>query len=262
MKKIFKGLVLSSLMVAMVTVSAACGNAKAPIAQESSATNSIVSKDETKPAETTATSTTDGAKAGELSAYQLQAPKKGDILATLKTSMGDMKIVLFPSEAPKTVENFTTHAKKGYYNGLKFHRILKDFMIQGGDPLGTGVGGESIWGTPFVDEFSMKLFNLRGALCMANSGADTNGSQFFIVQAKTVKKSMLDQLSAGGWPKEAVEAYDKIGGTPWLDQKHTVFGQIVEGLDVLDSIAGVKTDKDGKAEKDVIINSIEISTME
>ncbi|MBF0847152.1 peptidylprolyl isomerase, partial [Streptococcus danieliae] len=144
-------------------------------------------------------------------------------------------------DMPKTVENFLTHAKDGYYNGIIFHRVIKDFMIQAGDPTGTGMGGESIWGSDFEDEFSMDHYNFYGALSMANSGPNTNGSQFFIVQAKHVDTRMLKQLKDGGWPEEAVIEYGKSGGTPWLDQRHTVFGQIIEGKDVLEKIAAVET---------------------
>ena len=103
------------------------------------------------------------------------------VKAKIKTNMGDMEFVLFPEIAPKAVENFTTHAKNGYYNGLIFHRIIKDFMIQGGDPTGTGCGGESVFGKNFEDEFSLDARNYYGALSMANAGPNTNGSQFFIV---------------------------------------------------------------------------------
>ena len=105
-----------------------------------------------------------------MSDYQLKPLENGDTFAVMKTNMGEIKIKLFPNEAPKTVENFTTHAKNGYYNGLIFHRVIKDFMIQGGDPQGTGIGGESIWGRKFEDEFNPNLHNLRGALSMANAG--------------------------------------------------------------------------------------------
>ena len=114
--------------------------------------------------------------------YQLNLPKSGETVAIMHTSIGDIHIRLFPEAAPKAVENFVTHAKNGYYNGLTFHRVIEDFMIQGGDPAGTGAGGESIWGTAFEDEFSANLMNLRGSLAMANSGINTNGSQFFINQ--------------------------------------------------------------------------------
>ena len=176
---------------------------------------------------------------------QLKNPQEGDITATIKTSMGDIKVKFFPQYAPKAVENFTTHAKNGYYDGIIFHRVINDFMIQGGDPLGNGTGGESIWGDSFEDEFTPALHNLRGALCMANAGPNTNGSQFFIVQAKNVSDDLLAQMreiDESFFPNEFVDAYEEIGGTPWLDFKHTVFGQVYEGMDVVDKIATVDAD--------------------
>jgi len=116
--------------------------------------------------------------------FQLEAPAAGETIAILHTSMGDMKIRFFPEAAPKAVQNFKELAEQGYYNGLTFHRVILDFMIQGGDLNGDGTGGESIWGEAFEDEFDSKLLNLRGALSMANSGVNTNGSQFFINQAR------------------------------------------------------------------------------
>ena len=114
--------------------------------------------------------------------FQLEAPVAGEIVAVMHTSMGDISIRFFPEAAPKAVENFKELAKSGYYNGLTFHRVIKDFMIQGGDPKGDGTGGDSSWGTDFEDEFDKKLLNLRGSLSMANAGPGTNGSQFFINQ--------------------------------------------------------------------------------
>ncbi len=194
---------------------------------------------------------------------QLDKPLSGETVATMKTNMGDIKIRLFADLAPKTVENFTTHAKNGYYDGLVFHRVIKDFMIQGGDPTATGCGGESIWGKAFEDEFCVDLHNLRGALSMANSGPCTNGSQFFIVQASDVDPgfiSQMAQLTDRGFPTETVENYKAVGGTPWLDFKHTVFGQVYEGMEVVDAIASVKTARGDKPVEDVVINSIEIAT--
>lgn len=178
--------------------------------------------------------------------------------ALIQTNHGDIKIQLFEKEAPMTVENFVRLAKKGYYDGTTFHRVISDFMIQGGDPKGDGTGGESIWGHPFEDEFSNKLFNVRGALSMANSGPNTNGSQFFIVQNKNVPKRMIKEMDAAGYPKELVKAY-KQGGTPWLDGRHTVFGQVIKGMDVVDEIAKVPRDKtNDKPKEDVIIKSIHL----
>ncbi len=198
-----------------------------------------------------------------MAAIQLSAPQKGDTLAVMHTNMGDIKIKLFPEKAPKTVENFVTHSKNGYYNGLKFHRVINDFMIQGGDPRGNGTGGESIWGGSFKDEFDPELHNLRGALSMANSGPNTNGSQFFIVQASEVPANMLEQmrdLEDNGFPADITAAYAELGGTPWLDFRHTVFGQVTDGMDVVDAIAAVETNNDVPCE-DVIIENMEIVTL-
>lgn len=193
---------------------------------------------------------------------QTQAPAFGEEVAVIKTSKGDIFVRLFPEHAPKAVENFKTHAKNGYYDGLIFHRVINDFMIQGGDPTGSGMGGESIWGKSFEDEFTPELHNLRGALSMANAGPNTNGSQFFIVQAKQVSDDMLDQLETAPeelFPTECVREYETLGGTPWLDYKHTVFGQVYDGMDVVDDIAGVKVDFfQNKPVEDVVIETIEI----
>ena len=192
---------------------------------------------------------------------QTAMPANGDTVAVMHTNMGDISIKLFPDQAPKTVENFTTHAKNGYYNGLIFHRVIKDFMIQGGDPTGTGMGGESIWGSPFKDEFHPDLHNLRGALSMANAGPGTNGSQFFIVQADSVPANMIGQMKQLGeenFPADTIEDYEKLGGTPWLDFRHSVFGQVFEGMEVVDAIANVKTGAQDKPVEDVIITTIEI----
>ncbi len=244
--------------------------------------------------------------------FQLEKPTAGDTIAVMHTSMGDISLRLFPEAAPKAVENFTTHAKEGYYNGLIFHRVMDDFMIQGGDPKGNGTGGESIWGEPFEDEFDQKLLNLRGSLSMANSGANTNGSQFFINQApassfsgkdqfvsqeelyksedfqtqvsayyrqnesqlKSTYKSWTDyyqalllQLApvASMVPDEVWTLYEQNGGNIHLDGAwrssggHTVFGQVFEGMDVVDAIAKVETDDNNKPLEDVVINSIEIT---
>ena len=190
---------------------------------------------------------------------QLNELNTSNPLVTVHTNHGDFKLELFPEIAPKTVENFVTHAKNGYYSGVIFHRVIEDFMIQGGDPTGTGMGGESIYGRTFEDEFSREAFNLYGALSMANAGPNTNGSQFFIVTAKQVPAQMLKQLKDGGWPEEIVEEYAKIGGTPWLDHRHTVFGRVVEGMDVVLEIEGVKRNGQDRPLEDVVIESMEVN---
>lgn len=193
---------------------------------------------------------------------QLEAPVAGEEIAILHTNYGDIKLRLFPEVAPKAVENFVTHAKNGYYDGIIFHRVIESFMLQGGDPEGTGRGGASIWGTPFEDEFSMDYRNIRGALSMANAGPRTNGSQFFIVQAPVVDPSVIEQMkelgAEGGFPEEVISAYEELGGTYWLDGKHTVFGHVFEGMNVVDDIAAVKVGRNDKPVNDVIIENIEI----
>jgi peptidylprolyl isomerase len=135
-------------------------------------------------------------------------------IVEIKTTQGSFEVALRPDIAPKAVENFLTHAKDGYYNGVIFHRVIKGFMIQGGDPTGTGRGGESIWGTPFEDEVTdTAKFDRPGLLAMANAGPKTNGSQFFITTA----------------------------ATPWLNKKHTIFGEVIKGYDVVQKIESTKT---------------------
>ena len=180
-------------------------------------------------------------------------------IATIKTNHGDMRVKLFPDHAPKTVANFIALSKDGYYDGVIFHRIIKDFMIQGGDPTGTGMGGESIYGESFEDEFSEELYNVRGALSMANAGPNTNGSQFFIVQNQHLPYSKKE-IARGGWPEPIAEIYAEQGGTPHLDRRHTVFGQLADeaSYEVLDAIAGVETGAMDKPVDDVVIETIEI----
>lgn len=194
---------------------------------------------------------------------QLAAPKNNDTVAVIKTTMGDIKVKFFPEHAPKAVENFTTHAKNGYYDGIIFHRVIRDFMIQGGDPNGTGTGGKSIWGRPFEDEFTPELHNLRGALSMANAGPCTNGSQFFIVHASSVPDGMTEQMKdlPDSYPANCVEAYEKVGGTPWLDYHHTVFGQVYDGMDVVDAIASAAVDGRDKPIDEIKILGIDVTVL-
>jgi len=145
--------------------------------------------------------------------FQLQAK---DTVVVLETNVGKIELKMYPEVAPLAVENFTTHVKNGYYNGLIFHRVIKGFMIQGGDPTGTGRGGESIWGKPFKDEFGNNVvFDKPFLLAMANSGPKTNGSQFFITLAPT----------------------------GWLNGKHTIFGEVVKGQDVARKIENVSVSR-------------------
>lgn len=194
---------------------------------------------------------------------QIREPNKGEEIAILNTNHGAIKIRLFEEAAPKTVENFKGLINKGYYNGIIFHRVIDNFMIQCGDPTGTGMGGESIFGKKFEDEINLNFRNFRGALSMANAGPNTNGSQFFIVQAGPVSADVISQMrSAGpqkGYPDEIVDVYENLGGTFWLDGKHTVFGQVFEGMEVVDEIASLKVDFRDKPIEDVVIKSAEIA---
>lgn len=181
----------------------------------------------------------------------------------LTTNKGDITIKLFPELAPLAVENFLTHAKNGYYNGVSFHRVIDGFMIQGGDPEGTGRGGQSIWagkdksiddGTGFANESSDLLYNIRGALAMANAGPNTNGSQFFINQNKADQTSQLHPLY---YPEKIYNAYAQ-GGNPSLDGGYTVFGQVIDGMAVVDDIASTKTNDQDKPVEPILIEKIDI----
>lgn len=182
----------------------------------------------------------------------------------ITTTEGAITLKLFPKYAPLAVENFLTHAKEGYYNGLIFHRVIKDFMIQTGDPLGNGTGGESIWkgknekidsGSGFKTEISPYLYNIRGALSMARSSdPNSNGSQFFINQNN---KDNSSRLSSDAYPEKIIEAYKK-GGNPSLDGDYTVFGQVTSGMEVVDKIATTETGENDKPKKEIKIEKIEI----
>jgi cyclophilin family peptidyl-prolyl cis-trans isomerase len=148
--------------------------------------------------------------------------------ATLHTNHGAVELELFPDEAPKTVENFVKLARDGFYDGIVFHRVIPDFMVQGGDPTGTGSGGP---GYQFEDEFNEHKV-VRGALAMANAGPNTNGSQFFLVTAQAC---------------------------PWLDGKHTVFGRVTSGMDVVDRISQLPRDARDKPREDAKIERVELA---
>ena len=153
-------------------------------------------------------------------------------VAVIKTNMGTIEILLFDELVPKTVENFVGLAQKGYYNGIIFHRVIENFMVQGGDPTGTGRGGESFWGKSFADEFNMELKHLTpGVLSMANAGPNTNGSQFFIT----------------------------LIPTPWLDGKHSIFGHVLKGMEVVEAIGKVATSQPfNKPLNDVVMETVTI----
>ncbi len=197
---------------------------------------------------------------------QMSMPKDGETIAIMHVkNFGDIKFKFFEDIAPKAVENFLTHSKNGYYNGVTFHRVINEFMIQGGDPEGTGMGGESIWGSGFGTELDYNLVPYRGSLCMAMSSFPNSiGSQFFITQAHP-QEEMASALKKGGYPEGLIEEYKKYGGYLSLYMQYTVFGQVYEGLEVVDKIAQVETYKTEEEQKDkpvqdVIIESIEVTT--
>ncbi len=242
--------------------------------------------------------------------YQLEMPKEGDEIAILHTSMGDITWRFFPENAPKAVENFKALAKEGKYDNIIFHRVINDFMIQGGDyEKQDGTGGKSIYGNAFEDEFCDTLYNIRGSVAMANSGVNTNGSQFFINQAKAenfsrdsyenfdydtyyasaeeaynqyleaygdqfkqmypdVNSIIASQLAPIPWAisDEVFKLYEENGGNIHLDGAlraqggHTVFAQVIDGMDVVDKIAAVEVDSNSKPTTDVILKSVEITT--
>ena len=198
---------------------------------------------------------------------QMAEPEAGETIAVMHVKdYGDITFKFFKDKAPKAVENFLTHAKDGYYNGVKFHRVIEEFMIQGGDPLGNGTGGESIWGKGFEEEFDQGLVPYRGALCMASSGVGKSslGSQFFIVQSHYDENDEA-MLTYYGYPAGLAETYKKYGGYLSLYQSYTVFGQVIDGMDTVDKIAATETVANSSGEKsspvnDVVIESIEVKT--
>ena len=197
---------------------------------------------------------------------QMAMPEVGETIAIFHIqNYGEVKVKFFEKIAPKAVENFVTHAKEGYYNGVIFHRVINEFMIQGGDPEGTGMGGESIWGEDFAEELSLELVPYRGSLCMASRGLQNSpslGSQFFITQ-RNYSDQMVSYLKSYGYPEELIEQYKKYGGDVLsLYRQYTVFGQVYEGMEIVDKIATVATDAMDKPIEDVVIESIEVRVME
>ncbi len=202
----------------------------------------------------------------EAAEKQMSKPKKGETIAVIKVKgYGEMKFKFFNDIAPKAVENFVTHAKEGYYDGLKFHRVIEGFMIQGGDPEGTGYGGESIWGTGFGTELDRSLVPYKGSLCMAMSSLPNSiGSQYFITQAN-YDVTEASYLKQGGYSNDLIEQYKKYGGSIYsLYMKYTVFGQLYEGFNVLDKIANVEKTYSSNGElsvpvEDVIVEKVTVS---
>ena len=198
---------------------------------------------------------------------QMAKPEKGETIAVIHVAdFGDITVKFFDDVAPKAVENFTTHAKEGYYDGVTFHRVIDEFMIQGGDPEGTGAGGESIWREGFEEELDDSIVPYRGSLCMASSGVRTPslGSQFFITQPNP-SEEMAQSLSLYGYDEGLIEAYKKYGGYMSLNGQYTVFGQVIDGMDVVDKIAKTPVESNDMGEESsrkdaVVIESIDVTT--
>ena len=196
---------------------------------------------------------------------QFANPEKGEEIAIIKVEgYGDITVKFFKDKAPKAVENFLTHAKEGYYNGVKFHRVMKDFMIQSGDPECTGIGGESICGEGFEEELDYELVPYRGALCMASAGKGNKslGSQFYIVQASVLdsEKNSFAQLN---YPEKLIQEYNNRGGyLSSLYLNYTVFGQVIDGMDVVDKIANTEVTESSTGEMSVPTKDIKIKTIE
>ena len=195
---------------------------------------------------------------------QMAEPEDGETIAIFHIeNYGDITVKFFEDVAPNAVENFVTHAEEGYYDGLTFHRVIDEFMIQGGDPEGDGTGGESIWGEGFAEELSTTVLPYKGALCMASSGTGTSslGSQFFIVQS-SYTSNMESYLTYYGY-SNLLSSYREYGGDLYdlaIYAQYTTFGQVIDGLDIVDEIAAVETDSSDKPVEDVVISSIEITT--
>lgn len=249
-----KKIILTGCLILSMAVCAGCSSNKEK--KESSTTTTEAAKED-KVLSKYKVPEIKGAKKTD----QLAEATDNETIAVMKVKgYGEIKLKFFLNEAPLAVKNFVTLASNGYYDGQKFHRVINDFMIQGGDPTGTGTGGESIWGKEFQNEDSDKLLPLRGSLCMANAGKDTNGSQFFIVQAKAIIAARALESDSSGFSKKEIALFEEQGGYPSLTGGYTVFGQMIDGYDVLDKIAAVKTEgEEGSTPvKDVVIQKITI----
>lgn len=264
MKKIIKILLLVFVLVAMLIVLTGCEGESTKIVKSNNSNSSSNAKNTSN----TANDTENGEGEIKLSDIdfktaaekQMSMPNTGDTIAIMHIKdYGDVKFKFFEDVAPKAVENFLTHAKEGYYNGLTFHRVINEFMIQGGDPKGDGTGGESIWGEGFGTELDYTLVPYRGSLCMAMSSLPNSiGSQFFITQAH-YSEEMYSYLK-NSLPVTLMNEYKEYGGYLSLYMQYTVFGQVYEGMDIIDKIAAVETDENDQPLTDVIIESIEVTT--
>jgi cyclophilin family peptidyl-prolyl cis-trans isomerase len=242
----------------------------------------------TKPGQTTASGNNGGTQMtpdkitfdNNQSYYNFHEPADNDEVIVMEIeNYGTVKIRLFPDLVPEAVENFVTHAKNGYYDGLTFHRVISEFMIQGGDPKGTGTGGESIWGGKFDSGMTTQLHHFTGALAYANSGSTaTTGSQFYICVYSENDEATLNQLISTGYTfsDEVKAKYAEVGGPAFLDkgiytalrnedgtivydqQGYTVFGQVFEGQNIVEAVSKVQTGQSDKPTKAVIMKTVQV----
>ncbi len=193
---------------------------------------------------------------------QLAQPEEGEIIAVISTDLGNISMRLFPNEAPMAVENFIGLAEQNYFDGITFHRVVQDFVIQSGDAQGTGAGGATIWNnTPYPLEINDNLHHYTGAVGIAHSGTgEDNQSQFYIIQTPndSVSNSAAVTLIENGLREDVAEIYKEIGGAPHLDNLHTVFAQVFKGMDVVDAIAQTEVDENGQPLNAILINDVEI----
>lgn len=196
---------------------------------------------------------------------QFTALAEGESIAVIVTDLGEIRIRLFPQAAPMAVENFIGLAQQGYYNGVSFHRVVKDFLIHTGDATGTGTGGTTVWnGTPYAVELTDTLHHYTGAVGIAHAPDDTGGnsSQFYIVQTpkNSIDKAAAKNLTELGMREAVADAYRAVGGAPYLDNFYTVFAQVYEGMDIVDKIASVACNENGQPTEPVLIQSVTIES--
>ncbi len=250
----YKKILSVALCLSMALSFTACGEKETTGDEVGLGQSTIaVENNTTEAVETTVQAT----NSGEI--INFTAPVEGEQIAVFDIKdYGQIKIKLFPEQCPKGVENFTELIKQGYYDGITFHRIIKDFMIQGGDPTGTGGGGESIWGKGFEQEIYDGLKHFSGAVSYATASDKLNGSQFFIVTGfESVPEQHFENLGqqyGKSYSADAKKMYAEKGGYPFLDGDYEVFGQVFEGLDVAIKISEVATGQSNKPVEDVVIN--------
>lgn len=250
----FKKIITGILCVAMVLSFAACNKQTETSTAESSSGSSAASSNSNSVADNT-----QNIDPEEI--LNFTEPQEGEEIAVFDIKdYGQIKIKLFEAQCPKGVENFKSLIESGYYDGITFHRVINHFMIQSGDPTGSGSGGESKWGKGFTQEISSNLRHFAGAVSYATATDKLNGSQFFIVTGDEIDSSHFDSLKkqyGKDYPDTAKERYYEKGGYPYLDGDYEVFGQVIEGLDICFEIAKVETVKD-KPVKDVVISSAKL----